>query len=104
MTTTQLTAQTKTKADTDLSSLVSYIDKLSLELYNEKEWESARGLDSLLGMVDANLMMEEVIDTAFQRSPELFNNVRWFNDENGMPIWVRPGIEWEIENLDPDND
>ena len=102
MTSVQPIAKDQTKTETDLQMAVQLIDKLSEELYSKDEWESARGLDSLLGMLDANLMMEEVIDKAFNKKPELFDNIRWINDENGCPIWVRPDVEWEMEDFDND--
>lgn len=100
MTSVQPIAKDQTNIETDVQQAVQLIDKLSEELYSKDEWESARGLDSLLGMMDVNLMIEEVIDTAFNRKPELFENIRWFNDENGLPIWVRPDVEWEMEASD----
>jgi hypothetical protein len=102
MTTTQpITDMTGNNAGT-VEKVVEYIDQVSEELYSKDEWESARGLDSLLGMLDVNLMIEEVIDKAFKQKPELFDNIRWFNDENGCPIWVRPDVEWEMEDFDND--
>lgn len=74
--------------------LPKYIDDLSLELYSKEEWDFAKGTDELLGLSEHYQMSTKVFDVAFERHPELFEGCQWFNNEDGLPLWVRPGVEW----------
>jgi hypothetical protein len=49
----------------------------------------------------------EIYSTAYDRRPELFNKLQWINNDDGMPLWVRPGVEWKPEydlSYDDDDD
>ena len=46
---------------------------------------------------------EEIYATAFERDPDAFEGVQWVNNEDGMPVWVRPGVEWQTD-LEDDED
>lgn len=49
-----------------------------------------------------------IYETAFERNPEVFGDIRWINNEDGLPLWVRPGVEWipdyELEDDDEEDD
>lgn len=47
--------------------------------------------------------LEEIYATAYERDPEAFDGVQWVNNEEGMPLWVRPGVEWQTD-LDDEDD
>ena len=82
----------------------SYIDQVSLELFTVEDWDSAKGYDSLLGSTDFNDMVGQVMTTAFERKPELFEGIQWINTDWGFPLWVRPGVTWEMPDEDDDDD
>ena len=90
-------------APVNTDAFSSYIDEVSLELYSQEEWETAKGIDDLLGLSEHNDMCSEVFNLAFERRPELFKDIQWVNSDYGFPLWVRPGVEWRLED-DEDED
>ena len=46
-----------------------------------------------------------VLEALFEEQPELFEGSSWMNDDNGMPLWVRPGVTWIPDfELDDEDD
>ena len=82
------------------------IDKLSLSLYDKETWTERRETYNKVGIdIPYYDMQCEVFDTLFSQQPDLFVNYQWINDETGMPLWVRPGVEWVPQHeLDDDDD
>jgi hypothetical protein len=81
----------------DLSEFQDFAQQVGLELYSKDQWDAVTdNSDSIPFLnLEANEMYENVYSTAYQRRPELFDSIRWINDEAGLPIWVKPGVEWE---------
>lgn len=73
------------------SGFVTLVESVAHELYSKSEWEEAEADPCFLLKTD---MLTNVYDTAFTRNPKAFDNIQWINDDNGMPAWVRPGVEW----------
>jgi hypothetical protein len=48
--------------------------------------------------------MCEIYQVAFERRPDVFEGLRWINDEGGMPLWVKQGVEWELDQDYDDDD
>ena len=71
------------------------LDKMSYALYNEDEWTKHRNKFESVGIDIAYYDMQcEVFDRLYEEQPTLFTNYQWINDETGMPLWVRPGVDW----------
>ena len=81
----------------DFSEFQDFAQKIGLELYSKEQWDSVTDdSDSLPFLnLEANEMYENVYATAYERRPELFDSIHWINDEAGLPIWVKPGVDWE---------
>lgn len=47
-------------------------------------------------------MQCSVFESLFEDQPELFKDYQWINSEQGMPLWVRPGVEWTLDDEDDD--
>lgn len=49
---------------------------------------------------------QEVFAVAFERDPEAFDGIQFLNDEDGLPLWVRPGYEdqWKSNHEFEDED
>ena len=51
---------------------------------------------------------QEVFAVAYEKDPDAFEGIRFLNDEDGLPLWIRPGCEddWqpnhELEHEDLD--
>jgi hypothetical protein len=83
--------------------LTAYIQKRSAELYPESVWKPLQVQCEEIGLCTELYDLRcEVMETCFEEKPELFEGIRWINDENGMPLWVQPGVEWTIEEDDED--
>ena len=89
---------------TKYDPLSTLIDTISLELFTKDQWDYARGTDSYLGTYTFNDMLSQVMGLAFERSPDTFGGVQWINDDFGIPLWVRPGVEWSPDDDDEDED
>lgn len=91
---------THTKTETNVTELADFVDDLSLKVYPKEQWESVMELDNFAGQLELNDMQTEVLDTAFKERPDLFENMQWINTEEGLPLWVRPGVDWSPETFD----
>jgi hypothetical protein len=79
--------------------LVEYIEKRSAELYSKERWEPLQKQHNDIGLCTELYDLRcDVVETCFTERPELFEGIQWINDENGMPLWVKPGVEWTIED------
>jgi len=75
--------------------LESAIELVSAELYSKSEWAPHLEQFDKIGLsIDLYDMRLEVIAEVYERFPELFEDIEYLNDENGMPLWVRPGVTW----------
>jgi hypothetical protein len=71
------------------------LDQKSSKLYTKHEWEVAERAHKSLGISFEYYEMQcEVFDSLYEDNPGLFDNYQWINAEDGMPLWVRPGVEW----------
>lgn len=70
----------------DFTEFSSYILSVGRELIPGYDPDNTEDLDYLTRCA--------VFETAFERRPELFEKLSWINDDDGMPLWVRPGVEW----------
>jgi hypothetical protein len=84
--------------------LETYIEQVSAELFTAEEWDKYKQQYDQIGLsTDLYEMRWEVLATVFERRPELFDGIQWINDDNGMPLWVRPGVTW-IPDFELDDD
>ena len=80
------------------------IEQVSAELFTKDEWQAHLSRYEDIGLsIDLYEMRVEVLAEVFERSPDLFNDMAYMNNENGMPLWVRPGVTWTPEQ-DPDEE
>jgi hypothetical protein len=78
--------------------LVKAIDERSAEIYTKEEWTEVHNIQEQTGLsFELNAMQSHVLDVLFEEMPSLFQGIRWMNDESGMPLWVRPGVEWQLD-------
>lgn len=71
------------------------VQTTALELFPEPEWVAAKNQFEEIGINTEYYDMRcTVFETAYDRYPHLFERYQWINDENGMPLWVRPGVDW----------
>lgn len=71
------------------------IDRKSLELYPKSNWETSRKNYDSLGLdIEYYDMQCATFDALYEEDPALFDGFQWINSEDGMPLWVRPGIDW----------
>lgn len=87
----------------DKKNFTALIDSVRSELFTDEEWEEADQIDDFLGTSDSNDMLSQVLEVAYERSPECFEDIQWVNTEYGFPLWVKPGVEWESENSNDDD-
>lgn len=85
--------------------LEAAIELVSAELFPKEQWDKFTAQYEQIGLSnDLYEMRWEVLATVFERDPELFEGINWINDDNGMPLWVRPGVNWipdfELEDDD----
>jgi hypothetical protein len=74
-----------------------HIQDVALKLFNENEVNPPGDNASPLSMLEFDSRQEEVFDRAYLEKPEVFKGINWINSELGLPLWVRPGVEWEID-------
>jgi hypothetical protein len=78
--------------------LVKAIDERSAEIYTNEEWTEVHDIQEQTGLsFELNVMRSHVLDVLFEEKPYLFQGIRWMNDDSGMPLWVRPGVEWQLD-------
>jgi hypothetical protein len=87
----------------------SELDRLSYEigltLYTKEEWDKAIAQAEEKGFsFEHNSMVEEALAATFEKHPEVFDGINYINSDEGMPLWVREGVEWEPEMYDEDED
>ena len=71
------------------------LDKVSSELFDKETWEERRNKFEDVGIDILYYDMQcAVFEKLYEQKPNLFTNYQWINDETGMPLWVRPGVDW----------
>jgi hypothetical protein len=81
--------------------LGEYVEKRSAELYPKEVWDPLEKQYEDIGLCTELYDLRcEVIETCFEEKPELFEGIQWINDANGMPLWVKPGVEWRLDDDD----
>ena len=72
------------------------LDKVSLELYSKDAWKVEQDNYDKLGLMspEFDMMLTHTHDILFERHPHLFDGMSFIESECGMPLWVRPGVEW----------
>lgn len=93
-------SQLKTDSTSSVNMFANYIDNLSLEVFSKEDWDEAAKLEGFAKHHALYDMQTEVLETAYFKKPELFENMQWINTEEGLPLWVRPGVEWSPETFD----
>ena len=74
------------------------LDRVSLELYSQDDWETSRSNYETIGIdIEYYDMQCHALDELFTTKPDLFEGYQWINSEDGMPLWVRPGVDWRPE-------
>lgn len=82
-----------------MNAFANALDKKAAQLYSSEEWSSGKnryekyGIDS--GFYD---MQCTTFQAVFDEHPQLFNGFQWIDSEDGMPLWVRPGVNWTPDN------
>ena len=86
--------------------LIAAIEKKSAELFTEEEWQKYQEQYDRIGLCTELYDMRcSVLEALFEEQPELFEGSSWMNDDNGMPLWVRPGVTWIPDyELDDEDD
>jgi hypothetical protein len=75
--------------------LVHLIERTATDMYSDEEWQQAEHeTEANIGMT-YNLMLSEVYHAAFAEDPTSFEGVNWVNSDEGLPVWVRPGVNWQ---------
>jgi len=83
----------------DPVKLEAAVNEQGYKLYPKEEWDKQNAIYEERGInFELNCMLEEALDKTFEVSPELFEGANWFNDDNGLPLWIRPGVEWVPDN------
>lgn len=83
-----------TKAQ-NYTGLVHLIERTSDRLYSKDEWKEAdKETETNVGFKYYD-MLSSVYDTAFAEDPSAFEGVYWINSDDGLPVWVRPGVNWQ---------
>jgi hypothetical protein len=72
--------------------LVRLIERIAAEMYSDEEWQKAE--QAGIGMT-YNFMLSDVYAAAYEKDPDSFEGVNWVNSEDGLPVWVRPGVNWQ---------
>lgn len=91
-----MTTSTKTREQTFAHEL----DERSKKLFTEHEWNVAQLAYESIGIsLEYYEMQCAVFDDLYEDKPDLFTNYQWINAEDGMPLWVRPGVEWIPEHM-----
>lgn len=91
--------QSKTNNTTVVNEFSNYVDNLSFEVFPKEEWDEVMKLEGFAGHHALYDMQTEVLETAFYKRPDLFENMQWINTEEGLPLWVRPGVDWSPETF-----
>ena len=86
--------------------LAAAIDKKAEELFPKEEWDKYQAQYDRIGLCTELYDMRcSVLETLFEEQPELLADIPWINDDNGMPLWVRPGVTWIPDHeLDDEED
>lgn len=78
------------------ASFATLCEGVAAELYSQAEWDKVNGNEAYISSA-YHEMLSEVYDLAFERKPEAFEGIQWINSDDGIPAWVRPGVEWSAE-------
>jgi hypothetical protein len=75
--------------------LVHLIERTATNMYSDEEWRQAeKEAETNIGMT-YNFMLSDVYAAAYEEDPTSFEGVNWVNSEDGLPVWVRPGVDWQ---------
>lgn len=89
----------------DYSELDRLSHEIGLTLYTQEEWDKAIAESEEKGIFfEHNAMVEEALAATFAKHPEVFEGIDYINSDEGLPLWVREGVEWEPESYDDDDD
>ena len=71
------------------------IASMADRLYDETVWTKRKENYEAVG-IDCKLyqMQCEVFEKLYNEQPDYFTGYQWINSDDGMPLWVRPGVEW----------
>ena len=92
--------KTKTHNNPIVDEYSDYVDNLSHKVFPKEQWEEVKQLEGFAKHHALYDMQTEVLETAFYKRPDLFENMQWINTEEGLPLWVRPGVDWSPETFD----
>ena len=83
-----------------LTRLKELLEAKSLELYPD-------ALNQQYSLFEEQEMLQEIYDSVYEENPEVFDGIQWLDSDLGLPVWVRPGVEWipahELEDDDDDD-
>ena len=80
------------------------LDRKSLELFTPDQWTTSRSNYEQIGIdIEYYDMQCAAFDALFEEKPQLFEDYQWINSEDGMPLWVRPGVDWKPDYLEEDS-
>jgi hypothetical protein len=75
--------------------LEAAIERLAANLYTPDEWQQHISQYEDIGLsTELYDMRCHVLEELYELDPSLFDDINWMNDDNGMPLWVRPGVTW----------
>lgn len=81
------------KVQQKYKDFVSLVESVSTELY--PDWKRNETDSNFSNDLD---VLSDVYETAFKREPQAFKGIMWINTEEGLPAWVRPGVEWSSDD------
>jgi|TARA_R110002012_G_scaffold201511_1_gene370446 hypothetical protein len=80
---------------TCLTSFTDAIERKSQELFSAEEWAQRKASYEKVGIdIIYYDMQSETYNALYDENPSLFEGFQWINSEDGMPLWVRPGVNW----------
>jgi hypothetical protein len=86
----------------------SELDRRSLEigltLYTQEEWDNAiKESDEKGFSYQHNEMVGDALAATYEQHPDLFEGIDYINTEDGFPLWVREGYDWQPDFYDEDD-
>ena len=89
------TQKRKTRKD-PYAAFVAFTEKVGAEMFTKEEWDQANSDNAI--QFELKDMLSSVYQGSFERNPDVFGDIRWINSDDGFPLWVRPGVNWEPDN------
>ena len=75
------------------------VDDKATELFTRQEWTNRRKAYEKTGLDNTFCdMQRHTLDAVYNDDPTLFQDYQWINSDDGLPLWVRPGVEWVCDN------